>query len=339
MALNIYTNTAASRAGEQLSKNNRLLQKAMNRLSTGRRIASPVDDPGSLAVSMKLEASISRLAGAQNNVQNALSFMEVQDGLLYTAGNILGRMGELKGLASQDPMKSDQDAASYNNEFKDLQLQLYDISQMTFNGVSLFANHTTSKGGVETRFNAQDQNYTLDHTISIFTRSSGGSGSMISLNKSLLLSSLTMKTNKALAGTDTSDDSLWSNVVSADKGETDSNNLITPSTKNRWVTLASNTLGNAISLGQISLGIFEKALENMSYLRAQNGGSQSRLSFNIESLAQQKTNLTSALGRIVDSDLAVESSNLKKYSILSQASASVLAQANASMDVALLLLR
>ena len=87
------------------------------------------------------------------------------------------------------------------------------------------------------------------------------------------------------------------------------------------------------------MGIFEVSLENISFLRAQNGGSQSRLSFNIESLAQQKTNLTSALGRIVDSDLAVESSNLKKYSILSQASASVLAQANASMDVALLLLR
>jgi len=77
----------------------------------------------------------------------------------------------------------------------------------------------------------------------------------------------------------------------------------------------------------------------MAYLRAQNGGSQSRLSFNIESLAQQKTNLNAALGRIVDADLAVESSNLKKYSILSQASASILAQANGSMDIALLLLR
>ena len=155
MALNIITNTAAQRAGEQLGKNNRLLQKAMNRLSSGKKISSPIDDPGSLAVSMKLQASINRLAGAQNNVQNALSFMEVQDGLLYTAGNIIGRMGELKGLSSQDPMKSDQDSASYNNEFKDLQMQLYDISQMTFNGVSLFANTTTENGSTEALFNAQ----------------------------------------------------------------------------------------------------------------------------------------------------------------------------------------
>jgi flagellin len=305
----------------------------MNRLSTGKKVSSPIDDPGSLAVSMKLQASINRLAGAQNNVQNALSFMEVQDGLLYTAGNILGRMGELKGLSSQDPMKSDQDSASYNNEFKDLQMQLYDISQMSFNGVSLFANYTTKDGSTEALFNAQDQSLSFDNTISIFTSSSGGTGSKISINKSLLLSALTFKTDKSLAGTVTDGSSDWSTVESTDKS------AYTVTTQNAWITLASTTLDNAMNLEQISMGIFEKSLENMSYLRAQNGASQSRLSFNIESLAQQRTNLQSALGRIVDTDLAVESSNLQKYSLLRQASATVLARANTSMEIALLLLR
>ena len=59
--------------------------------------------------------------------------------MLDTVGKIIDRMSELKGLSSQDPMKSAQDRASYNNEFKDLQAQLYDISKMKFNGVSLFA--------------------------------------------------------------------------------------------------------------------------------------------------------------------------------------------------------
>ena len=76
---------------------------------------------------MKL-AAINRLAGAQNNSQNAMSFLEVQDGMLETVGNIIDRMSELKGLSSQDPMKSDQDKATYNNEFRDLQVQLWDIS-------------------------------------------------------------------------------------------------------------------------------------------------------------------------------------------------------------------
>ena len=153
MSLNVSTNTAALRAGAYLSKNNALLQRSLDRLASGKKVSSPIGDPGSLAVSMKLSASINRLAGAQNNVQNALSFLEVQDGMLDTVGNILDRMSELKGLASQDPMKSDQDRASYNNEFKDLQIQLYSISQQSFNGVSLFANRSLSEGGEETLFN------------------------------------------------------------------------------------------------------------------------------------------------------------------------------------------
>ena len=77
------------------------------------------------------------MSGARNNVQNAISFLEVQDGILENAGRIVNRMAELKGMASQDPMKSSQDE-SYDNEFHDLQRQLCDISQMTFNGSSLF---------------------------------------------------------------------------------------------------------------------------------------------------------------------------------------------------------
>ena len=68
-------------------------------------------------------------------------FLEVQDGMLETAGKIIDRMSELKGLATQDPMKSAMDRYSYNNEFKDLQIQLYSITNENFNGVSLFSNY------------------------------------------------------------------------------------------------------------------------------------------------------------------------------------------------------
>ena len=92
MSLNISTNTAALRAGSYLSTNNARLQKSLDRLASGRKLASPVDDPGGLAVSMKLSAAINRLQGAQNNVQNAISFLEVQDGMLDTVGKIVDRM-------------------------------------------------------------------------------------------------------------------------------------------------------------------------------------------------------------------------------------------------------
>ena len=77
---------------------------------------------------MKLNASVQRMKGAKNNVQNGISFAEVQDGMLETIGRMVSRMAELKGMATQDPMKSSQDVESYNNEFRDLQKQLRDIS-------------------------------------------------------------------------------------------------------------------------------------------------------------------------------------------------------------------
>jgi flagellin len=278
---------------------------------------------------MKLSASINRLGGAMNNIQNAQSFLEVQDGMLDTVGRIVDRMSELKGLASQDPMKSAQDRASYNNEFKDLQVQLYNISQQNFNGMSLFANFATendgSTGSTEILFGAENTSRSMDNTIDIFTSGEGSSGSKVSIHKSALLSALTLKTDKTLAK-DVGTDAEWSTVVATQK-------------TNSMITFAADEVANTIDLDDISVGVITQALENVSYLRAQNGGSQSRLAFNLESLSQQKTNMRAALGRIVDVDIAEESTNVAKYSILNQAAASMLAQANASSDVALMLLR
>ncbi|MEK9773765.1 MAG: flagellin, partial [Opitutae bacterium] len=246
MALNISTNTAAHRASANLSFNQSRLQKAFDRISSGKRISTPVEDPGSLAVSMKLQAAINRLSGAQNNVKNAISFLEVQDGLLDAVGNIVDRMSELKGLASQDPMKSEQDRASYNNEFKDLQVQLHDISQMKFNGVSLFANFTTDEDGentsIEAVFGAQDQSQLFDNTITIFTSAEGQSGSKVSLHKSLLLSALTLGTDRSIEKTHST--GVTGNLTSS------------PTT----ITFASSSITGTISLGQISVGVIAQAL-------------------------------------------------------------------------------
>ena len=228
-------------------------------------------------------------------------------------------------------MKSAQDRASYNNEFKDLQVQLYNISQQGFNGMSLFANYKTDDDGTlsttEILFNAENTTRSMDNTIDIFTSGQGSSGSKVSIHKAALQSALTLHTTKALAGSVVDDTVVaWSTVV-ANQGS------------NKMITFAANEIANTIDLDDISVGVITQALENVSYLRAQNGGSQSRLAFNLESLTQQKTNMRAALGRIVDVDFAEESTNVAKYSILNQAAASMLAQANASSDVALMLLR
>jgi flagellin len=338
MPLNISTNTAALRAGSQLAMNQTRLQRSFDRLASGKKLSSPIENPGGLAVSMKLSAAINRLSGAQNNVQNAISFLEVQDGMLDTVGRIVDRMSELKGLASQDPMKSAQDRASYDNEFKDLQVQLYDISQQKFNGVSMFANHMTNENDkntdVEILFNAQNTTRLNDNTMTIYTSADGAQGSQVSVYKSALLSALTVKQDRSLAGTvtDGSGASDWSTVTAQDKSNYEPDD-------NVWVTFANAKIENTLGLDAVSVGVITQALENIAFLRAQNGGSASRLAFNAESLVQQKTNMRAALGRMVDVDFAEETTNMAKYSVLSQAAASILAQANANTDIALMLLR
>jgi flagellin len=295
----------------------------MTRLASGKKIIAPYDDPGSLSVSMKLQASINRLGGAQNNIRNGISFLEVQDGLLAFGGRILDRMAELKGLSSQDPMKSSLDQASYNDEFKDLQVQLHEMSQQTFNGVSLFAQFATDNAtglvnstAVQFRgTNAQD------NTLTIFTSSDGNDGSKVSLSKSALLSALTINAGTLQA-------SVYSN--------TNSTNGINQAAV---YTFASETVEQTMDLDQISVGVFTKALENIASLRAENGGTMSRLSYSEEMISQMKSNMKAALGRIVDVDIAEESTNMAKYNVLTQASAAMLAQANSTTDIALMLLR
>jgi flagellin len=309
MPLTINTNSSAASANMHLTRNNEMLRKSINRLSSGSRIVQPVDDAGGLAVSMKLESAITRLSGAQTNVQNAISFLEVQDGVMEAAGKILNRMIELKGL-SQDVMKNSSDVANYNREFQDLQMQIFDMTNVKFNGVSLFA--TTSNAGTAAKFG----DLSADNTMSVYSSAEGSSGPIVSIGKALLLSALTIN-----AG------SLNTAQTFQDENET------------TIYSFAAENISGAIDLDDISVGVFNKALENIATLRADNGASMSRLRFASDNISTTKTNIEAANGRIIDVDVAAESTRLAKYNVLVQASASMLAQANTNGDIALMLIR
>ena len=320
MPLTVSNNSAVASASYYLDKNQKALQHSIKKLASGKRIIAPNEDPGTLSVVMKLNASVQRMKGAKNNVQNGISFAEVQDGMLETIGRMVSRMAELKGMATQDPMKSSQDVESYNNEFRDLQKQLRDVSKSTFNGVSLFADFAGTKEGLDAsgnkaRFKGSDLH---DNVIEIFTSSEGSSGTKISLYRSALLSAITI------------DGSNLSTAQDSASGNTGT-----------VYGLFANENGATISLGEggLSMGVFEQAVANIAYLRAQTSGGMSRLNFAADSLSSMETNMRAAIGRIEDVDIAEESANLAKFSILTQAAAAMVAQANTTNDVALMLLR
>jgi flagellin len=151
---------------------------------------------------------------------------------------------------------------------------------------------------------------TNNHTVSVFTSDRGAAGSIVSLNKSALMSALT-----------------FTSVSDATNAATGSG-----------ITVAASTASAAIEIGNISVSFFTKALENIATLRAENGATMTRLQFAEDHLRLSSANLEAANSRIMDVDVATESTALAKYNILSQASAAMLAQANMTQNTALMLL-
>jgi len=133
----INTNTSAQTAAQLLSQSSSMLSQSLERLSSGSKINSPADDSAGLAVSMNLTAQMGENTAASDNVNNAISFNQTQDGYLQQVSNALDRMSEL-AVQSQDVTKSDSDRSLYQQEFNTLATYVNSVSKQDFNGVSLF---------------------------------------------------------------------------------------------------------------------------------------------------------------------------------------------------------
>jgi flagellin len=95
---------------------------------------------------------------------------------------------------------------------------------------------------------------------------------------------------------------------------------------------------STITGAQNALSVLDDAITDISAGRAEIGAVQNRMYASIQSLATAQENLAAANSRIRDADIAQESANLTKNSILMQAGVSVLAQANQQPALALSLL-
>lgn len=144
MAVVINTNFAATVASNNLAASTSMLQKSLNRLSSGSKIINPSDDAGGMAVSMKLSAAAKRSAAANTNIGNSVSYLQTQEGALKVAGKVLDRVSELKTLYA-DPTKSATDLANYDAEFTQLKSQLTSLAAETFNGVNVFSQALTTQ--------------------------------------------------------------------------------------------------------------------------------------------------------------------------------------------------
>ena len=92
------------------------------------------------------------------------------------------------------------------------------------------------------------------------------------------------------------------------------------------------------NIASLSIGTFVDAIERIADARAENGAEQNRLKFVDNILGEKQTNLEAAHGRIMDADIALESTRFARQNVLVQSSAAMVAQANQLTSIALTIL-
>ena len=104
--------------------------------------------------------------------------------------------------------------------------------------------------------------------------------------------------------------------------------------------VTSNSVGLlSQSSAQTAIGLVDTAIATVSSERANLGAVSNRMASTMANLDQIRVNLTASKGRIADADFAAETANLAKGQILQQAATAMLAQANASKQQVLTLIR
>jgi len=299
----INTNIQAMIAARNLNQSQEMLGRSLNRLSSGSKIVNPSDDAAGLAVSEKLDAQNLRVQAAGTNVQNAISYTQSADGFMSGMTKILSRMSEL-ALLAKDVTKNSTDVALYQKEFSALQDQLRQTIGGTTAQIGGTADITTASGHPPLgQFNG----------ITIFgdDTSSDGSGAGLSVSvgeavgQTMTIPQIDLR------------DGAMGTIVNQD---------------------SSGSYGLSLSSGNV-IDAITQGIQDVATERASLGASQSRLELASSSLQVEYENLSSAISRIRDVDVAQESTQYARYNILVQSGTAMLAQANQTPQSVLKLLQ
>ena len=309
MALSIGTNDGAMRASQAASIAARGMEASMERLSSGKRINSASDDAAGVAISSRLSAEI---RGTNQSVRNALdaqALLDTAEGSHKEIENVLQRMREIAVQSANDTNNS-QDRLNLQTEMNAMIKEIDRISHAT-----TWAGTTLLDGAA----GAVDTNAAFSFQVGSGT----GTQNQISIN-------IGSTTAESLGLTHTDGKSLA--IVIADATATADGRTAAEHVTGDAATTAN---GNAM----VTIGLIDTAIKEVNAQRSTLGATTNRLNHTVNNLTNMSANLSSAQGRIQDADFAIETTNLAKNQILQQASTAMLAQANASKQNVLGLLR
>jgi flagellin len=174
----INSNTAALMSHQALTKNERAMNQAMSRLSTGLRINTAKDDAAGLAVTQKMTAQVRALDQAVRNANDGISMVQTAEAQGRNIANMLQRMRELAVQAASDTY-SDDDRELLDVEFDQLAAEITASSEdMKWNNMAIV---DADSGDFVIQVGAyEDQQVTA--SINDWTGVAGAAGDVFSAN-------------------------------------------------------------------------------------------------------------------------------------------------------------
>jgi flagellin len=166
MGLRIATNVSSLIAQRHSQTNSNLMDKSLERLSSGYRINKSSDDAAGLAVSESLRAKVRGLNQAKRNASDAVSMVQIAEGSLNEVGNIMIRLRELTVQSASDTI-GDVERGYLNREYTQLVDEIDRISAITeFNSLKIFDPNQKDRLVIQVGVNQSEPEANVD-TISI----------------------------------------------------------------------------------------------------------------------------------------------------------------------------
>ena len=315
MSIVVNTNIGSLNAQRSLAESSRELSTAMERLSSGKKINSAADDAAGFAIAERMTAQIRGLNMATKNANDGLAMLATIENATNDVTDMLQRVRELAVQASNDT-NSTTDREYLQKEVDSLLNEINRVASQTVynNQVVLDGTHTGQlQVGTDNGQNITFNIKSIDTDTLGLTGSGGASGAFAAGSTPTLI---------ATTANDNSFDSSGSAQTPSATGD--------------------NVLGLSVltaSDAEAALTKITTAIEQVAGNRAEYGAMANRLEYTVSNLMNVAEFTTSARSRIEDADFAAESARLAKAQVLQQTGTAMLAQANASSQLAIQLIR
>ncbi|MGN0377101.1 MAG: flagellin [Suilimivivens sp.] len=365
--MRISFNASAVIANNSLTRNDNKLAESLARLSSGLKIVDAKDNPSGLAMSKRMNAQIEGVGVAANNANDGISVIEIADGTMAEIHDMLQRINELAVKSSTGTL-TDNDRKLIDDEAQQLKDEIERIASETeFNGQRILDGSFDLRGYTD-NVDVKVAYYSDDvkagtYNVSNLTVALDEEGNLDSAGSSVTIQD--EKGNTVTAKITQLDGTIV--TISGDQGfelKLDVKDMPTEANATKTITNLSIDLTGfgamdmqiganegqqlgiripkicAENMGIASLDLttaegaqkainqVDNAIKYISSARSGLGAYQNRLEHTISSLDITSENMTSAYSRIMDVDMAEEMTEYTTLQVLSQASTSMLAQAN-----------